>query len=110
MADKLRSKKNRLSTASIGSLLSAGHDDRKDRKERKRTEKFAKHEQTLQELRTADRRRAYFRDASHRQEVIFGPEVRTHVPFTPCNKPSLPPHIPKRVHKRGLLTFAFVPR
>jgi hypothetical protein len=110
MADKLRSKKNnRLSTASIGSLLSASHDDRKDRKERKRTEKLAKHEQALQELRTADRRRAYFRDASHRQEVIFGPEVRTHVPFTPCNKPSLPPPIPKRVHKRGLLTFAFVP-
>ncbi len=34
-----------------------------------------RHDQALQELRTADRRRAYFRDASHRRELIFGPEV-----------------------------------
>jgi len=74
MTDKHRSKKsNRLSAASLGSMLSANHDERK-RKERKRTEKLAKHEQALQELRTADRRRAYFRDASHRHELIFGPE------------------------------------
>jgi hypothetical protein len=32
--------------------------------------------EALQDLRTADRRRAYFRDASHRRELIFGPEVR----------------------------------
>lgn len=77
--DKYRSKKNghnRISAASLGSLLSAGHDDRRERKERKRAEKLARHELAIQELRTADRRRAYFRDASHRQELIFGPEVR----------------------------------
>ncbi|KAH9963492.1 hypothetical protein BGW80DRAFT_1563576 [Lactifluus volemus] len=30
--------------------------------------------EALQDLRTADRRRAYFRDTSHRRELIFGPE------------------------------------
>ena len=69
-------KKNRLSPATLASLLSASHDDKRERKERKRVEKLSKHEQTLQELRTADRRRAYFRDASHRRELTFGPEVR----------------------------------
>ncbi|KAI0250671.1 hypothetical protein BJV78DRAFT_546765 [Lactifluus subvellereus] len=67
-------KKNRLSPATLASLLSASHEDKRERKERKRAEKLSKHEQTLQELHTADRRRAYFRDASHRRELIFGPE------------------------------------
>jgi hypothetical protein len=35
-----------------------------------------KRQQALQELRTTERRRAYFRDAFHRQELVFGPEVR----------------------------------
>ena len=98
MTDKHRSKKsNRLSTASIGSLLSASHDERK-RKERKRTEKFVKHEQTLQELRTAERRRAYFRDASHRQELIFGPDVRTRIyPLHTLQRARLPPNHPQKV-------------
>ena len=76
--EKTRSRKNnRVSAASLSSLLSANYEDKRERKDRKRTEKLAKHEQALQELRTADRRRAYFRDASHRQELTFGPEVRT---------------------------------
>ena len=79
--DKSRfKKKNRVSAASLTSLLSSGHEDKRGRKERKLTEKFLKHEQALQELRTADRRRAYFREASHRQELTFRPEVRAH-PF-----------------------------
>jgi hypothetical protein len=79
--EKTRSKKNnRVSAASLSSLLSANHDDKRERRDRKRTEKLAKHEQALLELRTADRRRAYFRDASHRQELTFGPEVRTICP------------------------------
>jgi hypothetical protein len=96
--DKYRSKKNsnnRISAASLGSLLSAGHDERRERKERKRTEKFAKHEQAIQELRTADRRRAYFRDASHRQELIFGPDVRTTNIYSSSKNPPVslrPPH------------------
>ena len=73
--DKNR-KNNRISASSLASLLSANHEDKKERKGRKRTEKFVKHQQALQELRTAERRRAYFRDASHRQELVFGPEVR----------------------------------
>jgi hypothetical protein len=74
-----QSKKNRLSAAALASLLSASHgnEDRSARKERKRVEKHAKREQTLQELRGAERRRSYFRDASHRREHTFGPEVRT---------------------------------
>jgi hypothetical protein len=92
--EKARSKKdNRVSAASLSSLLSAHHGDKRERKDRKRTEKLAKHEQTLQELRTADRRRAYFRDAPHRQELTFGPEVRT-IQFTTSN-----------FNKRGSLTF-----
>jgi hypothetical protein len=76
--EKTRSKKNnRLSATSLSSLLSANYEDKRERRDRKRTEKLAKHEQVVQELRTADRRRAYFRDASHRQELTFGPEVRT---------------------------------
>lgn len=75
------SKKNRLSSATLASLLSASHEDKRERKERKRAEKLSKHEQTLQELRTSDRRRAYFRDASHRRELTFGPEVRPLFPF-----------------------------
>ena len=76
--EKTRSKKNnRVSATSLSSLLSANHEDKRERRDRKRTEKLAKHEQEMQELRTADRRRAYFRDASHRQELTFGPEVRT---------------------------------
>ena len=91
-AEKTRSKKNnRVSAASLSSLLSANHEDKRERRDRKRTEKLAKHEQVLQELRTADRRRAYFRDATHRQELTFGPEVR--------NNPQI---------KRGSLTFVFV--
>jgi len=94
-----RSKKNnRVSAASLASLLSASHEDKRDHKDRKRKEKFAKHEQALQELRTADRRRAYFRDASHRQELIFGPEVRTY----PLQN-ALPPH--PKFFEGGLLTF-----
>jgi hypothetical protein len=81
--EKTRSKKNnRVSAASLSSLLSANQDKR-ERRDRKRTEKLAKHEQALLELRTADRRRAYFRDASHRQELTFGPEVRTTYPPLP---------------------------
>ena len=83
LTTKNRSKKNnRVSTSSLASLLSANPEDRKERKERKRTEKLMRHEQALQELRTAERRRAYFRDVSHRQELVFGPEVRafSHIP------------------------------
>lgn len=76
--EKTRSKKNnRISAASLSSLLLANHEDKRERRDRKRTEKLAKHEQAVQELRTADRRRAYFRDAPHRQELTFGAEVRT---------------------------------
>ena len=96
--EKTRSKKNnRVSAASLSSLLSANHEDKRERRDRKRTEKLAKHEQAVQELRTADRRRTYFRDAPHRQELTFGPEVRTIYPTTPnCSK-------------LGSLTFVFVP-
>jgi hypothetical protein len=74
-----RSKKNnRMSAALLASLLSASPEVRRERKERKRTEKFTRHEQAVQELRSADRRRAYFRDASHRQELTFGPKVCAH--------------------------------
>jgi hypothetical protein len=81
-------KKNRLSAAALASLLPVHHDGdrRRARRERKRTDKLVRHEQTLQELRTADRRRAYFRDASHRRELVFGPEVRytsLHFPLQP---------------------------
>ncbi|KAI9441281.1 hypothetical protein H4582DRAFT_1931539 [Lactarius indigo] len=69
----IKKKKNRLSAGTLASLL-PDEDKRRARKERKRTEKLVRHEQALQELRTADRRRAYFRDASHRRELIFGPE------------------------------------
>lgn len=71
-------KKSPLSAGTLASLLTVNQDgDRKRaRKVRKRTEKVVRHEQTLQELRTADRRRAYFRDAAHRRELVFGPEVR----------------------------------
>lgn len=87
--EKARSKKNnRVSATSLSSLLSANHEDKRERRDRKRTEKLAKHEQALQELRTADRRRAYFRDAPHRQELTFGPEVRT-IQSTPLS-PSQP--------------------
>ncbi len=96
--EKTRSKKNnRVSAAALSSLLSANHEDKRERRDRKRTEKLAKHEQALHELRTADRRRAYFRDAPHRQELTFGPEVRTIYPTTP------------NFNKRGSLTFVFVP-
>lgn len=76
-------KKNRLSAGALASLLPVSHDDdrKRARKERKHTEKLARHEQTIQELRTADRRRAYFRDASHRRKLVFGPEVR-YAPFS----------------------------
>lgn len=81
--EKTRSKKNnRVSATSLSSLLSANQDKR-ERRDRKRSEKLAKHEQALLELRTADRRRAYFRDASHRQELTFGPDVRTIYPPLP---------------------------
>jgi hypothetical protein len=78
-----RKKKNRLSAGMLASLLPVNQDGerRRARRERKRTEKLAHHEQTLQELRTADRRRAYFRDASHRRELVFGPEVRYDSPL-----------------------------
>ena len=90
--EKARSKKgSRLSAASLSSLLSANHEDKRERRDRKRTGKLAKHEQALLELRTADRRRAYFRDASHRQELTFGPEVRT---IYPPSISSLPPSQP----------------
>jgi Protein of unknown function (DUF1769) len=80
--EKTRSKKNnRVSAASLSSLLSANYEDKRERRDRKRTEKLVKREQALLELRTADRRRAYFRDASHRQELTFGPEVRTIPPL-----------------------------
>jgi hypothetical protein len=46
-------KNNRVSAASLALLLSVSHEDKKGRKDRKRTEKLAKHEQVLQELRTA---------------------------------------------------------
>lgn len=82
LTDKTRIKNKRISASSLASLLSANHDDKKERKERKRTEKFTKHQQAMQELRTAERRRAYFRDASHRQELVFGPEVRAFFPRT----------------------------
>lgn len=82
--EKTRSRKNnRVSAASLSSLLSVHHEDKRERRDRKRTEKLAKHEQALQELHTADRRRAYFRDAPHRQELTFGPEVRTIQPPFP---------------------------
>jgi hypothetical protein len=81
LPDRHSKKKNRLSPAALASLLSASHEDKRERKERKRAEKLSKHEQTLQELRTSDRRRAYFRDASHRRELTFGPEVRPFLPF-----------------------------
>jgi hypothetical protein len=85
--EKVRSKiNNRLSATSLSSLLSANHEDKRERRDRKRTGKLVKHEQALLELGTADRRRAYFRDASHRQELTFGPEVRTIYP--PFHKPS----------------------
>ena len=76
--EKQYKKKNRLSAGALASLLPVNPDEdrRKARKERKRSEKLVRHEQTLQELRTADRRRTYFRDASHRRELVFGPEVR----------------------------------
>jgi len=81
LTDKHRFKKNnRLSASSLASRLSANHEEKRERKERKRTEKVLRHEQALQELRTAERRRAYFRDASHRQELVFGPEVRAFFP------------------------------
>jgi hypothetical protein len=90
LAEKQHSKKkNRLSAGTLASLLPVNQDGerRRARRERKRTEKLVRHEQTLQELRTADRRRAYFRDASHRQELVFGPEVRyvspTAFPYRP---------------------------
>jgi hypothetical protein len=76
LTDKYRYKNNRLSASSLASRLSTSHEDKRERKERKRTEKFLRHEQVLQELRTAERRRTYFRDVSHRQELVFGPEVR----------------------------------
>jgi Protein of unknown function (DUF1769) len=80
--EKTRSKINNLvSAASLSSLLSANYEDKRERRDRKRTEKPVKREQALLELRTADRRRAYFRDASHRQELTFGPEVRTIYPL-----------------------------
>jgi hypothetical protein len=81
LTDKSRFKKNnRLSASSLASRLSANHEEKRERKERKRTEKVLKHEQALQELRTAERRRAYFRDASHRQELVLGPDVRVFFP------------------------------
>jgi hypothetical protein len=78
LTTKNRSKKNnRVSASSLASLLSTNPpEDKGERKERKRMEKLMRHEQALQELRTAERRRAYFRDVSHRQELVFGPEVR----------------------------------
>jgi len=87
VTDKTRFKNNRVSASTLASLLSANHEDKKERKGRKRTEKFTKHQQALQELRTAERRRAYFRDASHRQELVFGPEVRAFFPRTPTPPP-----------------------
>jgi len=73
---QLIKKKNRLSAGALASLLTVNHDDdrRRARKERKHTDKLARNEQTLQELHTADRRRAHFRDASHRRKLVFGPE------------------------------------
>ncbi len=117
---KHRSKKNsRVSAASLSSLLSANHEDKRERRERKNTKKVARHEQALQELRTADRRRAYFRDASHRRELTFGPEVRTTYPrFTNTiqeillspSSPSLTTQTPTpNFDKRGSLTFVPVP-
>ena len=101
-----KKKKNRLSAGTLASLLPVNHDEdrRRARKERKRTEKLARHEQTLQELRTSDRRRAYFRDASHRRELIFGPEVR-HLPppLFPYNRDADCCAIQGRVHDRLLL-------
>ena len=76
VTDNTRFKNSRLSASSLASLLSANHEYKKERKGRKRTEKFSKNRQALQELRTAERRRAYFRDTHHRQEIVFGPEVR----------------------------------
>ncbi|KAF8273476.1 hypothetical protein EI94DRAFT_1563982 [Lactarius quietus] len=69
-------KKNRLSAGALASLLPVNldADRRRAHRELKRAEKIVRHEQTLQELRTADRRRAYFRDESHRRELVFGPE------------------------------------
>jgi tellurite resistance protein len=90
LTTKSRSKKNnRVSASSLTSLLSANPEDRRERKERKRTEKLMRHEQALQELHTAERRRAYFRDVSHRQELVFGPEVRafSHIPSRSSNLP-----------------------
>ena len=83
LLEKQHIKKNRLSAGALASLLPVSHDEdrRRARKERKRTEKLARREQTLQELGTADRRRAYFRDASHRREHVFRPpEVRYALP------------------------------
>lgn len=106
--EKTRSKKNnRVSAASLSSLLSANYEDKRERKDRKRTEKLAKHEQALQELRTADRRRAYFRDTSHRQKLTFGPEVCTMslflLPHISTNTLSQP--LPRISKKRGSLTL-----
>lgn len=91
VTDKTRFKNNRISASSLASLLSANHEDKKERKGRKRTEKFTKHQQALQELRTAERRRAYFRDASHRQNLVFGPEVRAFFPRTTTPPPQSNP-------------------
>ena len=101
VTDKTRFKKNnRISASSLASLLSANHEDKKERKGRKHTEKFTKHQQALQELRTAERRRAYFRDASHRQNLVFGPEVRA---FFPRTTSPYSPAIKSNLFKRGLL-------
>jgi hypothetical protein len=102
-AEKTRSKKNyRVPAATLSSLLSGNYEDKRERKDRKRSGKLAKHEQALQELHTADHRRTYFRDAPHRQELTFGPEVRTiYPPFHNLHKhpsqpnPTQPNHHPK---------------
>jgi hypothetical protein len=105
LTDKHRFKKNnRISASSLASRMSANHEDKSERKERKRTEKLLRHEQALQELRTAERRRAYFRDASHRQELVFGPEVRAFFPTLPRGVDLL---CPIRTYSQSTFATAF---
>ena len=78
-----------LSAASVASNQSANHEDGQERTEAEEFSRRAR-ERELRGLSTAAQRRAYFRDATRRRELIFGPEVRVH---TPPNSFPLPPKI-----------------
>ncbi|KAI0064349.1 DUF1769-domain-containing protein [Artomyces pyxidatus] len=70
--DTKRSK--RLSTGSIASIASHLSTGSADRRARRRTGKANKKEERLRELGARGERRAYFRDAERRREIVFGPE------------------------------------